>query len=91
MARKGKVYQKAYYENEVDANKHMSLVNAAAGGLAILIWIMYLTGAFLIPNHFYLAVCIMFPCIAVLMFVPLFLMKTELVRKPGYKYFILFS
>lgn len=91
MARKDKVYQKAYYENEVDANKHMSLVNAAAGGLAILIWIMYLTGAFLIPNHFYLAVCIMFPCIAVLMFTPLFLMKTELVRKPGYKYFILFS
>lgn len=91
MARKDKVYQKAYYENEIDANKHMSLVNAAAGGLAILIWIMYLTGAFLIPNHFYLAVCIMFPCIAVLMFTPLFLMKTELVRKPGYKYFILFS
>lgn len=91
MARKDKVYQKAYYENEVDANKHMSLVNAAAGGLAILIWIMYLTGAFLIPNHFYLAVCIMFPCIAVLMFTPLFLMKTELVRKPWYKYFILFS
>ena len=91
MARKDKVYQKAYYENEADANKHMSVVNAAAGGLAILIWIMYLTGAFLIPDHFYLAVCIMFPCIAILMLIPLFLMKTELVRKPGYKYFILFS
>ena len=91
MAKEKKKLQSAYYENEIDANKYMSMVNAAAGLLAILIWIMYLTGAFLIPPHFYLAVCIMFPCIALLMLTPLFLMKTELVKKSGYKYFILLS
>ena len=91
MAKRSLSYQKAYYENEADANKHMSFVNAAAGGLAILMWILYLTRTFTIPDHFYLFVCIMFPCISVLMFVPLFFVKTSMIRKPGYKYFILFS
>ena len=69
----------------------MSFVNAAAGALALVMWVLYLTRVFLIPDHFYTAVCIMFPCIAVLMFIPLFFIKTEMIRKPGYKYFILFS
>lgn len=88
---KDKNYQRAYYENEADANKYMSYVNAAAGALAIVMWILYLVGVFTIPKHFYLAVCIMFPTIAVIMFIPAFLVKTKLIRKPGYKYFILLS
>lgn len=88
---RNKEYQRAYYENEASANKYMSYVNAAAGILAIIMWILYFTGVFLIPEHFYIAVCIMFPIIAVIMFIPFFLVKTSLIRKPGYKYFILFS
>ena len=84
-------YRKAYYDNEADANKQMSYVNAAAGGLALLIWVLYLTNIFTIPDEFFLGVCIMFPAIAILMFVPLFFVKTPVIRKPGYKYFILFS
>ncbi|MBQ7250239.1 MAG: SpoIIE family protein phosphatase [Bacilli bacterium] len=84
-------YSKKYYDNEADANKHMSYVNAAAGVLAIVIWILYLTRVFLIPDHFYLVVCILFPVAAILMFIPLFFVKTEMIRKPGFKYFILFS
>ena len=91
MAIKNEEYRKAYNENEADANKHMSYVNAAAGVLALIIWLLYLTRIFLIPDHFYLAVCILFPAIAVLMFIPLFFVKTDMIRKPGYKYFILFS
>lgn len=84
-------YQKAYYDNEADANKHMSYVNGAAGVLAFVIWILYLTRVFLIPDYFYVAVCVLFPVAGVIMFIPLFLVKTDLIRKPGYKYFILFS
>ena len=86
-----KVYQKEYYDNEADANKHMSYVNVAAGVLALVIWVLYLTKIFTIPDHFFPVVCILFPACAILLFIPLFFVKTEMIRKPGYKYFILFS
>ena len=91
MAKANRELRQAFNDNEADANRHMSFVNAAAGALALVMWVLYLTRVFLIPDHFYAAVCIMFPCIAVLMFIPLFFIKTEVIRKPGYKYFILFS
>ena len=84
-------FQDAYYDNEADANRHMSYVNGAAGVLAIIIWILYLTKVFTIPDHFFPVVAILFPCAAVLLFIPLFLVKTKLIRKSGYKYFIMFS
>lgn len=84
-------FYKKYHDNEADANKHMSYVNAAAGFLAIVIWVLYVTRVFLIPDHFFPVVCILFPVAAVLMFIPLFFVKTEMIRKPGFKYFILFS
>lgn len=84
-------FLKKYYDNEADANEHMSYVNGAAGVLAIVIWILYLTKVFTIPDYFFPVVCILFPVAAVLMFVPLFFVKTNMIRKPGFKYFILFS
>ena len=91
MEEKNTDYRKAYEDNEADANRHMSYVNAAAGVVAIIIWVLYLVKVFTIPDHFYLTVCILFPAIAVLMFTPLLFVRTDLIRKPGYKYFILFS
>lgn len=91
MVKNNKEYQRAYYENEASANKYMSYVNGAAGVLAVIMWILYMSKVFIISDHFFLAVCIMFPLIALIMFIPLFLVRTNLVRKPGYKYFILFS
>lgn len=84
-------YKKAYEDNEADANRHMSYVNAAAGVLAVVIWLLYLLKVFTIPEHFYLTVLILFPTIALLMFSPLFFVKTNAIRKKWYKYFILFS
>ena len=84
-------YQQAYYDNEADANKQMSFVNGAAGLLAIIIWVLYLLKIFTIPDHFFMFVAIMFPIIAVVMFLPLIFVRTNMIRKPGYKYFILFS
>lgn len=91
MKNDNKEYQRAYYENEANANKYTSFVNAAAGGLALIMWVLYLTKIFTIPNHFFLAINIIFPVTAVIMFIPSFLIKTKLVLRPGYKYFILFS
>lgn len=92
MANKVKAeFSKKYYDNEADANKHMSYVNGAAGFLAIVIWVLYLTKVFTIPNHFFPVVCVLFPVAAVLLFIPLFFVKTDRIRKPGFKYFILFS
>lgn len=92
MANKVKAeFSKKYYDNEADANKHMSYVNGAAGFLAIVIWVLYLTKVFTIPNHFFPVVCVLFPVAAVLLFIPLFFIKTDKIRKPGFKYFILFS
>ena len=88
---KDRKFHDAYYENEADANRHMSFVNGAAGVLAIIIWICYLTGIFEITKEFFLLVAILFPCIAVLMFIPLVLVRTKLIRTEGYKYFIMFS
>ena len=92
MANKVKAeFSKKYYDNEADANKYMSYVNGAAGFLAIVIWVLYLTKVFTIPNHFFPVVCVLFPVAAVLLFIPLFFIKTDRIRKPGFKYFILFS
>ena len=91
MIQTNDVYKRAHNDNEADANKCMSYVNAAAGILAMIMWVLYITRVFTIPDHFFIAVLIMFPLIAVLMFVPIFLVKTECIRKPWYKYFILFS
>ena len=92
MANNVKVeFSKKYYDNEADANKHMSYVNGAAGFLAIVIWVLYLAKVFTIPNHFFPVVCVLFPVAAVLLFIPLFFIKTDRIRKPGFKYFILFS
>ena len=84
-------FSEKYHDNEADANKHMCYVNAAAGFLGIVIWILYLTKVFTIPDHFFLAVCTLFPIASALMFIPLLFVKTDMIRKPGFKYFILFS
>ena len=92
MTKKTKIeFSNKYYDNEADANKHMSYVNAAAGVLAIVIWIMYIAKVFTIPDHFFPVVCVLFPVAAALMFVPIFFVKTDVIRKRGFKYLILFS
>ena len=84
-------FHDAYYDNEADANRHMSFVNTAAGILALIIWALYFFKVFTIPDHFFPVVMILFPSAAALLFIPLFLYKTSLVRKQGYKWFIMFS
>ncbi len=80
-----------YYDNEADANRQLCFVNLAAAVLSLLLWAAYLFGIFTIPKHFFPVVCVLFPVASIVLLIPLFFVKTEMIRKPGFKYFILFS
>lgn len=84
-------YQEAIHDSEADANKYMSYVNGAASFLSIILWILYLSRVFTISDELFPIVVVLFPVAAVILFIPIFLVKTEVVRKSWYKYFILFS
>ena len=87
-------YLEAYYNNEADANRHMSFANAAAGIYMIIIWVFYLTGFFKIHSTVTLVLInIFFPASIIVLLSPLlyiFVFKDKL-RKPRYKLFVLFS
>ncbi len=89
-----KKYLEAYYDNEADANKQMSFANAAAAVYMLAIWICYLTGFFKIHSTVTLILInVSFPIGILVLFTPLlyaFKFK-KLLRKPNYKYFVLFS
>lgn len=87
-------YLEAYYDNEADANKQMSIANAAAAVYMLAIWIFYLTGFFKThSNVTIILINIFFPLGILTLFTPLlyaFKFK-KFLRKPSYKLFVLFS
>ena len=87
-------YLEAYYDNEADANKHMSFANAAAGIYMLVIWIFYLTGFFKITSDVTrVLVNIFFPVSILILLTPLLYVYVfkDKIRKPRYKLFVLFS
>ena len=89
-----KKYLEAYYDNEADANKQMSMANAAAAIYMLVIWIFYLTRVFESHSQVtWILINIAFPIGIIVLLSPLlyaFKFKQYL-RKPNYKYFVLFS
>ena len=87
-------YLEAYYDNEADANKQMSLANAAAAVYMLVIWILYLTDIFKKHSDITeILINVFFPIGILILLSPLlyvFKFKHQL-RKPNYKYFVLFS
>ena len=87
-------YLEAYYDNEADANKQMSLANAAAAIYMLAIWIFYLTGFFKTHSEItVILINIFFPIGILVLLTPLlyaFKFK-HILRKPNYKYFVLYS
>ena len=87
-------YLEAYYDNEADANKQMSIANAAAAIYMLAIWIFYLTGFFKTHSEItVILINIFFPIGILMLLSPLlyvFKFKKQL-RKPNYKYFVLYS
>ena len=87
-------YLEAYYDNEADANKQMSIANAAAAVYMLAIWIFYLTGFFKTHSDVtVILINIFFPIGILVLLTPLlyaFKFK-HILRKPSYKYFVLYS
>lgn len=87
-------YLEAYYANEADANKQMSFANAFAALVASLLLILYITHIFPIRNHIvYTSVIFTLPFIVLILLTPLFYVfkKPELLKKPSYKNYVVFS
>ncbi len=85
------IYLKAYIDNEVDANKKMIIINAIGGGVATILAICYAVHFFTIPSIMYPVVLVLFPVSALLLFSPLLYIKSDRIRLPRFKNFLLFS
>ncbi|MBR0440222.1 MAG: SpoIIE family protein phosphatase [Bacilli bacterium] len=85
------IYLKAYIDNEADANKKMIIVNAIGGGVATILAICYAVHFFTIPSIMYPVVLVLFPVSALLLFSPLLFIKSDRLRLPRFKNFLLFS
>ncbi len=86
-------YLKAYYDNEADANKQMSIANAFAAFLMLAIWVCYLTGFFLVKKAALPLINTVFPISILVLLTPVIYMKfrSEFLKKPRYKFFVVFS
>jgi len=84
-------YLKAYYENEYDANRQMAFALLASAIILVIVWIGYLTDIFVLTQSTRTLTNIVIPIVVVILLTPLFWIRTERVRKPGFKYFVLFS
>ena len=86
-------YLEAYYENEADANKQMSIANTLGAALLLAVWIAYLTGAFYASPEIMPLINVAFPISVLILLTPLlyvFKFKDRL-KKPNYKFFVVFS
>ena len=86
-------YLEAYYENEADANKQMSIANAFGAALLLGIWICYMTGAFYASPKIMPLINVAFPISILILLTPLlyvFKFKDRL-KKPNYKFFVVFT
>ena len=84
-------YYAEYYKNEYDANRQMCFANAFAGILLFIVWILYLFRVFPLHQNFYIIVSIVLPIDVLILCTPLFYLKTKNIKKPGFKYFLIFS
>jgi len=82
-------YLKAYYANEANANKHMSFALLFSAIILLIVWIGYLSGLFTVTSETLLLTNIVIPISAAILVAPMFFIKTSLIEKRGYKYFVL--
>ena len=81
-------YLEAYYQNEHDANKHMSIALAFTAILLSVIWVLYLTPLFDVSETTKRIMLITLPVIIVLLVLPMFFIRRSLPNKKWYKFFL---
>lgn len=84
-------YLAAYLKNEYNANRLMTVICAAAAVLLGTIWVFYLTGVFPVPRHSLLMTNIAIPICMGLLLSPLLFLRTEWLKRPGYKYYLIIA
>ena len=84
-------YLEEYYKNEYDANKQMVFANAAAGVILLIAWVLFLAHVFPLHQNIYILVSIILPIDVLILFSPLLYLRTPRIRKPEFKYFVIFS
>ena len=86
-------FSEHYYDNEADANRKMAFATAIGGILVVAIWICYLSGAFYASPWIKPLINVIFPLSAIALFLPLLysFRFQKFLRKPGYKYYVVFS
>ena len=83
-------YLEAYYENERDANKRMSIASLFTALAVLAVWFGYLFKIFAVSHVTYLVTCITLPILALFLATPVLYIKTNKIAKQRFKYFILF-
>lgn len=91
MSEEENKYQIEYYKNEYDANRRIAFGNLIAGAFLFIIWILYLVRFFPIHEQFFFLVNIIFPIDIFILVSPMFYLKSKRIKKPGFKYFLIFS
>ena len=84
-------YLKAYYENEADANKQMAFALLFTAVLLSIIWIGYFVGIFNVTKTTLIITHIVIALSLGILISPAFYLKTSRIKKPGFKYFVLFA
>ena len=84
-------YLKAYYENEANANKHMSYALLFTAILLAIVWIGYFVGLFNVTKETLVVTHIVIAASLFILISPMFYLKTDRLKKPGFKFFVLFS
>ena len=84
-------YLEEYYKNEYDANKQMAIATVLGGVFILIVWVLYLTNVFTIHGGLRIVIDIMLPIDALILFSPIFYIKSRHIKKPGFKYFVIFS
>ena len=84
-------YLEHYYANEADANKQMSFANLLGTITMLVIWMLYVFRVFPLHDSTYILVNIISPINIFILLSPLFFLKSERIKKPRYKYFLIFS
>ena len=80
----------AYIENEINANRHMTLALAFTALLLFFVFFGYIFKAFDVSYSTYVMTIIIIPIVIVILCVPLFFINSDRLSEPYYKYALLF-
>ena len=78
-----------YLKNEIDANKGLAKGCFFSAVAMLIVWICYITKLFNVSDHIFLLINIFFPILITVLTSCVFYIKTKLIEKPKFKYFLI--